>query len=214
MTRKLKPCGTMAAYYRHQRNGETPCDPCRDARRAYGKEYRKQGDPSRHIDGQDPRNKQLLEKMLRQSTINAKTGCREWTEYIDPAGYGRVYADYSQKLAHRVAYELIVGPIPDGLQLDHLCHTRDATCPGGKACRHRRCINPEHLEPVTNEQNMLRSPRTFGVQNKAKTHCPQGHAYDQDNTGRKSKGGRNCRSCDAKRHAAARRRAAKGRMKT
>lgn len=71
--------------------------------------------------------------------------------------------DGERKVVHRIAYELLVGPIPDGLQLDHLCRVRN-------------CVNPDHLEPVTGQENMRRG--YFGT----KTHCPNGHAYDEANT--------------------------------
>jgi hypothetical protein len=60
------------------------------------------------------------------------------------------------KKAHRVFYELLVGPIPDGYQLDHTCHNRDDGCVGGPTCTHRACVNPAHLEPVTGKVNSLR----------------------------------------------------------
>lgn len=69
--------------------------------------------------------------------------------------------------AHRISYEMLIGPIPSGLQLDHLC-------------RVRHCVNPQHLEPVTNRVNSLRGI-SLPAQNHRKTHCPQGHAYTPDN---------------------------------
>ena len=60
-------------------------------------------------------------------------------------------------LAHVVAYEFTVGPVPDGLDLDHMCHNADPTCPGGRACLHRRCCNPGHLLPSTRSENMTRA---------------------------------------------------------
>lgn len=65
-------------------------------------------------------------------------------------------------LAHRFAYESLVGPIPEGHQLDHTCHSRDASCSGG-ACRHRSCVNPAHLEVVTASTNALRRERGMVV---------------------------------------------------
>src|SRR5690606_17884045 len=122
--------------------------------------------------------------------------CWLWTGGIQPAGYGTWPRSAARRfgvssLAHRALYQLTVGEIPDGLQLDHLC-------------RVRRCVNPAHLEPVTNRENALRSPLTFTSQNIAKTHCAQGHPYDEANTYTRD-GRRDCRTCN--RAAQARRRA-------
>jgi len=83
--------------------------------------------------------------------------CWLWTGGTS-AGYGRFTPEHGVRVrAHRLAYELTVGPIPDELQIDHLCHNRDATCPGGPSCRHRRCTNPAHLEPVIQQVNLQRA---------------------------------------------------------
>ena len=110
-------------------------------------------------------------------------GCWEWTA-AKRGGYGVFgLGTRSDGLirAHRYAYAELVGPIPEGLQLDHLC-------------RNRPCVNPEHLEPVTGRENTLRgeSPQ---AQNARKTHCPRGHAYDLLNTYSGGKGGRQCDIC-------------------
>lgn len=110
-------------------------------------------------------------------------GCWNWMGHRDPDGYGRISIKRQARLVHRVSYEFYVGPIPAGLQLDHLC-------------RNRACFNPEHLEPVTSLVNSRRSP----ISHAGKTHCPQGHPYDEVNTyvfrDRKSgKDARRCRQC-------------------
>lgn len=110
-------------------------------------------------------------------------------------GYGRFKAE-RQTSAHRFAYELIVGPIPDGLELDHLCRVRN-------------CVNPDHLEPVTHAENMARANPYLVDSNHhaAKTHCKWGHEFTLENTYRRGHG-RVCRACkraEAKRRWAERR---------
>ena len=89
-----------------------------------------------------------------------------WTGAKNTKGYGNVGIEGKVRSVHRVAYEEIMGPIPAGLELDHLC-------------RNRACYNPEHLEPVTHTENMRRG-RVFDYQ-RNKTHCPQGHLYSGSN---------------------------------
>lgn len=123
------------------------------------------------------------------------TQCWPWLGRLDESGYGRV-GKWSIP-AHRLMYEHAVGPIPKGLELDHLCHTRDLSCCGGVSCPHRRCVNPKHLEVVTHKVNAHRG-RSFAAVNAAKTHCPQGHPYDEENTyvyDRPGVRARFCRTC-------------------
>lgn len=78
------------------------------------------------------------------------------------AGYARFRIDESTRmLAHRFSYELAFGPIPDGLVVDHTCHNRDATCTGKARCLHRRCVNPAHLEAVTQDENVRRGVKQY-----------------------------------------------------
>lgn len=127
-------------------------------------------------------------------------GCILRTVGIDRDGYGLIRESGGKtRRAHRVAYELLVGPIADGFHLDHLCHTVDVSCPGGPGCLHRRCINPWHLEPVTSLENSLRGG------NARKRYCTKGHEFTEANT-YMCRGTRQCRACN---RAAARRYKAK-----
>jgi len=127
-----------------------------------------------------PRNEPLLDRLQRQVVVEP-WGCWTWTGRTTRDGYGSVsWTDEDGRAraggAHRVAYQLLVGPIPDDLHLDHLCHTRDKTCAGGPQCPHRRCWNPEHLEPVTPLENTLRArPATS-------TACARGHEWTEATT--------------------------------
>lgn len=96
----------------------------------------------------------LRERFL--SMVEQTPTCWYWTARIDRDGYSRIKIDGRPVPAYRVAYELLVGPIPDGLEIDHACHNVDPTCSGGKTCRHRACVNPAHLEPVTGRENLAR----------------------------------------------------------
>lgn len=109
--------------------------------------------------------------------------CWEWTGTRNWKGYGLVSLNGRSVQAHRAVYELFVGPIPDGLQLDHLCYVK-------------HCVNPAHLEPVTNLENNRRSWAVGGrAERQMKTHCPYGHAYEGDNIVPKKPRGRDCREC-------------------
>lgn len=112
----------------------------------------------------------------------ADSGCWEWNGGLWGGGYGRFVLDGRHVQAHRWAYEALVGPIPDGLQLDHLC-------------RNRRCVNPDHLEPVTNRENGVRG---IGIAARAlATHCSHGHEWTEENTNVRPNGTRRCRKCNA-----------------
>ncbi len=95
-------------------------------------------------------------------------GCWVWTAARHPRGYGHFNPDGVVRSAHRLAYEVWVGPIPEGLDLDHLC-------------RNTSCVNPGHLEPVSRKENTMRGD-TITAAHARRTHCPQGHPYDEENT--------------------------------
>ncbi|MEU2674187.1 HNH endonuclease [Streptomyces sp. NPDC007164] len=95
---------------------------------------------------------------------------------------------------HRASYELHFGSVPEGLVLDHTCHNRDESCPGG-ACVHHRCINPHHLEAVTQAENVHRSHKSPSALQARQTHCKNGHPFDEVNTYYSPAGSRVCREC-------------------
>lgn len=106
-----------------------------------------------------------LEARFMAKVVKQENGCWLWTGATDGDGrYGAIMAWSKVRRAHRVAYELFRGPIPDSLSLDHLC-------------KRTLCVNPEHLEPVTHKVNVLRGDAPSSA-NAVKTHCPRGHPYD------------------------------------
>lgn len=128
--------------------------------------------------------------------------CWPWVGHVNAYGYGN-FIWQGGRLAHRFAYELVIGPIPDGLDLDHTCHSSARCDSPGNSCPHRRCVNPAHLEPVTFQENARRSqpgrrPKMAGVKNLAKTHCPKRHEYTAENTYVDRRGCRNCKACRRK----------------
>jgi hypothetical protein len=112
----------------------------------------------------------LMEKVTKTDT------CWLWTGAVGTSGYGRIGDGYRTDQVHRVAYELHVGPIPDGLHIDHLC-------------RVKLCVNPDHLEAVTQAENNRRAAAARTV-----THCKRGHEFTPENT-LTTRGHRNCRAC-------------------
>lgn len=129
-----------------------------------------------------------------------ENGCWLWTKSITGPGYANVNIAGRLWGAHRAVYTVVNGPVPDGLELDHVCHNRDGDCTVPSECLHRRCVNPAHLEPVTRQVNLLRG-HTTAAANAAKTHCSYGHPYDEVNT-RHWKGHRYCIACQNRRNAA------------
>lgn len=119
-----------------------------------------------------------------RQTMKVEDGCIVWAGTLTPRGYGQFSVDNKHYAAHRLAYSKLVGPVPVGLVCDHLC-------------RNRACVNPEHIDVVTNRENIIRGegPAMLTRMNRAKTHCPAGHEYTVTNTRVDSRGRRGCRTC-------------------
>lgn len=128
----------------------------------------------------------FLESLLKDrfwSKVKKTDSCWNWTGHLVRGGYGRYIVALGSKPipAHRVSYQLTFGEIPKNLVIDHLC-------------RNPKCVNPEHLEAVTQQINILRgvSPAHF---NALKTHCKRGHEFNEENTIYRSNSNRKTRDC-------------------
>lgn len=128
-----------------------------------------------------PLEDRLWEKVIRRG----EEECWLWTGTTAGDGYGRISVSNGKvTVVHRLAYQLLIGPIPEGMTLDHLC-------------RVRHCVNPRHLEPVTNGENVLRG-ESLAAQNARKTKCLRGHPFTEENTYTdiyRGRPRRRCRAC-------------------
>jgi len=115
----------------------------------------------------------------------ADTGCIEWIGGKSNTGYGQIFSgpgSTAKLMAHRWSYEYHTGnPIPAGLEIDHLCGNPS-------------CVNPEHLEPVTHTENLMRG-NSFSAVNARRTHCTRGHEFSADNIRWRNGSTRECRAC-------------------
>lgn len=127
----------------------------------------------------------MPERFWAKVEVDEGSGCWLWRAAHNPAGYGRLTRGGKAYLAHRVAYEALVGEIPEGLVTDHLC-------------RVTRCVNPEHLEPVMDRENILRGEAPT-ARNAVKTHCDHGHEFSEENTRMLKGGRRRCMACHRRR---------------
>jgi hypothetical protein len=127
---------------------------------------------------------ELLDRFVDKIEIRPD-GCWGWMAARKDNGYGSFGTARQTWYAHRFAYEWLVGPIPEGLEIDHLCRVRE-------------CVNPAHLEAVTHRENIRRGES--GSNYSSRTHCKYGHPFDGENLMVRSEGyGRRCRIC-ARRH--------------
>src|SRR5437667_14972 len=126
---------------------------------------------------------QFLRFLKKIEDYSDSTKCWVWKGGHQGDGYGTVGIKHRSFLAHRVSYTVLIGVIPEGLIMDHLC-------------RNHGCVNPWHVEPVRHQDNSLRG--NTGKHHLAKTHCPHGHEYTPENT-YTSAGYRECRTCRKKR---------------
>lgn len=128
-----------------------------------------------------------FDRLMSKVSPCPNTGCWFWAgSGTNGRGYGRTYFQGKNWQAHRAYYELLVGPIPEGLELDH-------------KCRVTFCVNPEHLDPVPHRVNVQRG--VTGAVNtrrqRSKTHCPRGHPYSGRNLYINPNGSRKCKTCNA-----------------
>jgi hypothetical protein len=135
------------------------------------------GEPRRFVHGHNTR--RAVRYVVQD--CGYATPCWVWQLFRHSNGYGGEQVDGRSCLAHVVSYERHVGPVPEDLQLDHLC-------------RVRACVNPAHLEPVTLAVNVLRGIGPSAV-NARKTHCKRGHEFSPENTHITTDGKRVCRAC-------------------
>ena len=139
--------------------------------------------------------------------------CWPWRGQRDDSNYGRFPDGGPTSFAHRVAFQLCYGELPDDLDLDHLCHTLSETCPGGDTCEHRSCVRPSHLEPVEHGENTRRAIRLIAEAARRRMgkrgKCKNGHPWIEENLYVRGNGVKRCRIChrDEVARAAAKKRA-------
>lgn len=126
-----------------------------------------------------------LERFMAKYMPEPMSGCWLWIGAMTAKGYGSFWANGKSCRAHRWSYRHRNGPIPKGMTLDHLCRVRS-------------CVNPDHLEVVSNRENIQRGIPNNG--NRARTHCIHGHPLSGANLYTTKQGYRQCRACNNRRH--------------
>ena len=132
-----KPCGTTRGY-----GAGCRCDDCREANREYQLNWRTSGG-AYELPKRDP-----MQRFM-ESVDQQESGCWIWTGSCMPHGYAKFFVDRKTRIAHRWIYEQMRGPIPEGMHIDHLCRVRN-------------CVNPDHLEVVTQRENLWRGHLSRG----------------------------------------------------
>lgn len=139
---------------------------------------------------------EVMARFVAKISVSS-AGCWLWTAATDESGYPVTKVRQRTVKAHRLAFMIFNGPIPDDMHVDHECHTRaiaDNTCKGGKTCEHRRCVNPAHLRLLSPRDNVL-SSLSFAAVHAARTACVNGHPLVGDALHMRKEGGRACREC-------------------
>lgn len=124
-------------------------------------------------------------RVLRRLDTSDLDSCWLWPGWKNEAGYGMVHGAERDHMVHRVVFEHFVGPVPEGLVLDHLCRVKG-------------CVNYSHVEPVAQRTNVLRG-EGLPAENAVKDACKHGHEFTPENTRVRKDGSRLCRACEARR---------------
>lgn len=142
------------------------------------------GDPLHRVNRLRGTAKERLSNMTDQDS----NGCIVWRGAVDKRGYGRIVDDSGwHDMAHRLSYKLNVGDIPEGLVIHHKCYNT-------------RCVNPDHLEPTTHNDNIINKGKTNAAYlNSVKTHCIRGHEFTDENTYMSKDNHRTCKLCHKRR---------------
>lgn len=123
----------------------------------------------------------VMERFMSYVMPEPNSGCWLWTGTLNTQGYGRFHINGKRPMAHKYVFEALVKKVPEGLSLDHLCRVR---------C----CVNPQHLEPVTTRENIMRGENKVAAL-AGRTHCNRGHEFTAENTSVRKHRGKTYRGC-------------------